>query len=111
MKEEEKEKEIIVQGPSKSVTHPELKVEKDTEKAFEEERFGLLKISHEAGTRFGASMIVSGSFFLCLFTYATLTGHVDWLIISPETTFLGLLVWAFAGTVNVIGGLLLLGSG
>ena len=69
MKEEDREKEIVVQGPSKSVTHPERKAEMDIEKTFEEERFGLLKISDEVGTRFGASMLVAGSFLFCLFAF------------------------------------------
>jgi len=53
---------------------------------------------------------VSVVFLLCLLTYVTLTGYVDWIIISPEITFWGLVVWVFVGIVNVVGGLLLMGS-
>jgi hypothetical protein len=105
-----KKKEIVVRAPSKPVTHPEKKAEKAAEKALEEERFGVLRISHKVGVYFSASILVSGVLLLCLFTYVTVTGYVDWIIISPEITFLGLAVWIFVGIVNVVGGLLLMGS-
>ena len=101
-----KEKEIVVRAPSKRVIHPEKKAEK----ALEEERFGVLQISHKVGMYVSASIFVSGVLLLCLFAYVTVTGYVDWIIISPEITFWGLVVWVFVGIVNVVGGLLLVGS-
>jgi len=47
-----KEKEIVVRAPSKRVIHPEKKAEKAAEKALEEERFGVLQISHKVGMYF-----------------------------------------------------------
>jgi hypothetical protein len=105
-----KKKEIVVRAPSKPVTHPEKKAERAAEKALEEERFGVLQISHKVGVYFSASTLVSGVLLSCLFTYIKVTGYVDWIIISPEITFLGLVVWIFVGIVNIICGLLLMGS-
>lgn len=109
MAKKKKEKEITVRAPSKHVTHPEKKAEKAAEKALEEERFGVLQISHKVGTYFSASILVSGVLLLCLFAYVTTTGYADW-IISHEMTFIGLVVWIFVSIVNIVGGLLLMGS-
>jgi len=106
----ENEKEIVVRGPSKPVIRPEKKAEKVAEKALEEERFGVLQISHRLGIYFSASILASGILLLCLFTYAATTGHVDWITISPEIAFLGLVVWIFVSIINIVGGLLLMGS-
>jgi hypothetical protein len=110
MTNKKNEKEIVVRAPSKSVTHPEKKAEKAVEKALEEERFGVLRISHKVGKYFSLSILVSGVLLLCLFTHVTVTGYVDWIIISPGITFWGLVFWVFVGIVNVVGGLLLMGS-
>jgi hypothetical protein len=110
MAKKKREKEIVVRGPSKPVTHPEKKAERKAEKALEEERFGVLQVSHKVGMYFSASMLVSGVLLLCLFTYVMVTGHPDWIIISPEMTFTALVVWIFVGIVNILGGLLLVGS-
>jgi len=110
MAKKKNKKEIVVHAPSKPVTHPEKKAEKAAEKALEEERFGVLQISHKVGVYFSASTLVSGVLLLCLFTYVTVTGYVDWIIISPEITFLGLVVWIFVSMANIVGGLLLMGS-
>ncbi len=110
MNEKEEKKEITVKAPPKPVTPPEKKVEKVVEKALEEERFGVLQVSRRFGICFSASMLVSGVLLLCLFAYVTLTGYVDWIIISPEIAFPGLLVWIFVSIVNIVGGFLLVGS-
>jgi len=110
MAKKKNENEIVVHAPSKPITHPEKKAERATEKALEEERFGVLRISHKVGTYFSISMLGAGALLLCLFTYVTVTGYADWIMISPEITFLGLVMWVFVGVVNVVGGLLLMGS-
>jgi len=73
MAKKKNKKEIVVHAPSKPVTHPEKKAEKAAEKALEEERFGVLQISHKVGVYFSASTLVSGVLLLCLFTYVTIT--------------------------------------
>jgi hypothetical protein len=110
MVKKKEEKEIVVRAPSKPVTHPEKKAEMAAEKSLEEERFGVLQISRKVGTYFSASILASGLLLLCLFTYVTITGYTDWIIISPEITFLGLVVWVFVIIINIVGGLLLMGS-
>ena len=110
MVKKKNEKEIVVRAPSKPVIHPEKKAEKAAEKALEEERFGVLEISHRLGMYFSASILVSGILLLSLFAYVMVTGYASWIMISPEITFLGLAIWIFVGVVNVVGGLLLMGS-
>ena len=110
MTKKKNEKEIVVRAPSKPVTHPEKKAEKAAEKALEEERFGVLRISHKVGKYFSLSILVSGVLLLCLFACVKVTGYVGWIIISHEITFWGIVVWIFVGIVNVVGGLLLMGS-
>jgi hypothetical protein len=105
-----KKKEIVVRAPSKSATTPEKKAEKVAEKALEEERFGVLEVSCKAGQCFSVSVLLAGVLLLSLFGYITMTGHIDWMAISPEPSFLGLVVWIFVGVVNIVGGLLLMGS-
>ena len=105
-----KKKEVVVRAPSKPVTPPEKKAEKAAEKALEEERFGVLEISRRVGTFFGISVLTAGVLLLCLFAYVTITGHMDWMATSAETSFLGVIVWTFVGVVNVVGGLLLMGA-
>lgn len=105
------EKEIVVRAPHRPATDRKKKAERDREKALEEERFGVLQISHRAGMYFSASMLVAGALLLCIFTYVIVTGHVDWIMISSKTAFLALAMWIFAGIINVVGGLLLMGSG
>lgn len=109
-RKKKEKKEIVVRAPSKSVIPPEKRAERTAERALEEERFGVLEISREVGMCFSASMLVAGALLLCLFAYVTVTGHAGWVVISPETPFLGLVVWIFVGIVNILGGLLLMGS-
>ncbi|MCK4669160.1 hypothetical protein KAT21_03460 [Candidatus Bathyarchaeota archaeon] len=106
----EKKKEIVVRAPPRPVTQPEKKAEKAAEKALEEERFGVLQISHKISTYFSVSLLASGVLLLCLFTYITITDHTDWIIISPSMTFLGRVVWVFVSIISLLGGLLLIGS-
>ena len=105
-----KKKEVVVRAPSKPVTPPEKKTEKAAEKALEEERFGVLEISRRIGTFFGVSVLIAGVLLLCLFAYVTITGHMDWIAISAEASFLGVIVWIFVGVANIVGGLLMMGS-
>lgn len=110
MTNEEEKKEIVVRAPVKPVTPPEKKEEKITEKALEEERFDVIKISNKVGTYFSISVLVAGVLLLCLFVILMITSQMNWVIISQEMTFLGRLVWIFVSIVNIIGGFLLMGS-
>lgn len=110
MTKKKEKKEIMVRAPSKPVTPPEKKAEKATEKALEEERFGVLKISRKVGTYFSASLLAAGFLLLCLFAYVTVTGQVGWMTMSPEAAYLGFVLWVFVGIINIVGGFLLMGS-
>ena len=110
MTEDKEKEEIIVKAPSKPVVSPEKKAEKAIEKALEEERFGTLRISNRFGSYFGASVIFAGVLLLCLFAYIGITGQVGWIILSSEATAFSLFLWVFVGLVNIISGLLLMGS-
>jgi len=55
-------------------------------------------------------VLEAGVLLLGLFAYVTVTGQTEWMIISPEMPFLGLVVWIFVGIASIIGGLLLIGS-
>ena len=107
---ENNEKEIVVRGPSKPATPPEKKAEKDAERALEEERFGVLQISQKVGFYFSASILVSGILLLCFSLYVAVAGSADWIMISYEMTFLSRFMWIFVGIMNILSGLLLIGS-
>lgn len=110
MPKKKTEKEIVVSGPPKLVTPPEKRSRRYKEKALEDERFGVLKISQQTGACFSASMLAVGSLLLCISAYVIVTGYGDWIVISSEMPFWGLIVWVFTGITNVVGGLLLMGS-
>ena len=110
MTEDEKEKAIIIQGPSEAITHPDKRAKIAKEKALEEERFGVLQISDKMGTYFSASMFVAGVLLLGVFAHIRLIGLTNWIAPSPDMPFLGLAVWVLISIINIFGGLLLMGS-
>ena len=110
MTENEKEKGIVIQGPSEFITHPDKRAKIAKEKALEEERFGVLQISDKMGTYFSASMLVAGVLLLGVFAHVMLVGLADWITLSPDMPFVGLLVWVLISIINIFGGLLLMGS-
>jgi hypothetical protein len=110
MKNQKEDEEIVVQAPPRPVVHPEKKVEKDLKKALEEERFGVFQVSRRVGELFSVSVLISGVLLLCLFAYIIISGQTYWIMISSEMTLLGRVIWVFVALVNIIGGLLLMGS-
>ncbi|MGD8565684.1 MAG: hypothetical protein PVF96_04970 [Candidatus Bathyarchaeota archaeon] len=102
----EKEDENTVDGPSFSVTQPEKKIEKDTKRSIEEERYGVLLVSHKIGAFFSVSMIVSGIILFLLSIFQLIT-HANLL---SENIMLILIVYVFVSIVNSVGGLLLIGT-
>lgn len=110
MTEDEEKEEIIVKAPSKPVVSPEKKAGKAIEKALEEEKFGTLEISNRFGSYFGASAIFAGVLLLCIFAYVSITGQAGLVVLSSEATAFSLALWVFVGLVNIISGLLLMGS-
>ena len=104
-----KKKEIVVKAPSKQVIPPEKKAEKTVEKALEEERFGVLRVSRRVGKLFSASIVTAGVLNLIFLTYLILTSNVAG-IGYLEKTFWGLVLLVFISLANIVGGLLLVGS-
>ena len=110
MPKDKEKKEIVVEAPSKQVISPKKEVEKNIEKALEEERFEVLHFSRKVGSYFGASVVVIGILLLSFFVYSIIGGQIDWLVPSIQESFLGVALWILIGSANVIGGLLLIGT-
>lgn len=102
------EEEITVKAPSKSVLSPEKTAEKKTEKAIEEERFGVLNISYKLGRYLGFTIIGVGFLLFALISYIILTGQITTLIISAELASPIWAFWIFLGLINIIIGFLLI---
>jgi len=110
MSEDEKDTEIVVLGPLKPVTPPEKKREKALERALEEERFGVLHISRKVGESFSVSMLVAGICLISVLAYFGFTGQQVWLVTYSGTFPWAIVFWIFLGIVNIVGGMLLMGS-
>lgn len=102
------QEEITVKAPSKSVVSPEKKAEKITEKAIEEERFGVLSISNKLGRYLGFTIIGVGFLLFALIAYATITGQITILMISARAASPIWPIWIFLGLINIIIGFLLI---
>jgi hypothetical protein len=105
---DEENNEVVVKAPSKSVFSEELKAEKATVKALEEERFNVLSISKRVGQYFGLSSIIVGAALLLALGYAGITQSTAILFSSVSVPFIGLFV--VAGLVSVFVGFLLIAS-
>lgn len=109
MTSDEEKKEITVRAPSKPVVSPEKKAEKSTEKALEEERFGVLQVPKKIGRYIGVAEAATGFLLLVLFVLMIATGKTSGIILSSEISPPSLAVWCFVGLINIIVGLLLMG--
>lgn len=110
MTTDEEKKEVIVKAPSKPVLSPERTAKKQTEKALEEERFGVLQISKKVSKYLGITTAVVGFLVLGLFVYISATGQTSGILLSSQTASLSLVVWILVGLVNVVIGFLFMGS-
>ena len=109
MGSDEEKREITVKAPSKPVISPEEKARKSTERALEEERFGVLQFPKRVNRYFGFMVVVTGVILLSLFAYMAATGLTEGLLLSSETSSTGLVIWGFVGLVNIVIGFLFLG--
>ncbi|MGE5188331.1 MAG: hypothetical protein ACM3JE_04820 [Betaproteobacteria bacterium] len=105
----EEKKEIIVKAPSKPVTSPEEKTRKTTEKALEEERFGVLQFPKKISKYLGITVAANGVMLLVLFAYMSATGQTGGLLLSSEMTSGSLFIWGLVGVINIIVGFLFMG--
>ncbi len=110
MNEDEKDEEIIVPGPLKAATPPEKRREKVVERALEEERFGVLHVSRRIGESFSVSVLAAGICLVLALAYLGLTGQQVWLVKYSGTLPWVIVLWIFLGIVNIVGGMLLMGS-
>jgi hypothetical protein len=109
MSSEEEKKEITVKAPSKPVVSPEKKAEKTTEKSLEEERFGVLQFPKKISRYVGVTIAATGVLLLSLFAYMSVTGRTSGILLSSETDAVSLVIWGFAGLINIVVGFLFLG--
>ena len=107
--EEEKKEEITVKAPTKSVTAPEKTAQKEIEKEFEEERYGVLQVPKKTGILIGAYSIFAGALLFFFLTYMSLTGQVSGMFSSSGPLWV-LGVWLTVGVISIVAGFLLMGS-
>jgi hypothetical protein len=105
----EGKEEIIVKAPPRPATAPEKKVEKATERALEEERYGVLSIPEKIGKYFGAFSVGAGVLMVVFLAYAFFSGQPNLLFLSLASSFPILDLWIFVGLISIIVGFLLLG--
>jgi hypothetical protein len=110
MTADEDAREITVKAPSKPVVSPEKKAEKATEKSLEEERYGVLQIRKKVGEYLGALAASVGVLLLCLIVYTSLTDQTSGILLTARANTFSLGLWIFTGVVNIVVGLLLMGS-
>lgn len=107
--EDDKKEEITVRAPSKSIIAPEKKVKKATEKALEEERYGILQVPKKTGTYIGVSSVFVGVTLFIVLVYMSLSGQVSGMFSSTAALWvLGL--WIAVGLISVVAGFFLMGS-
>ena len=104
MNKDDSKEEITVKAPSKPITPPKDKTEKDKERALEEERFGVFQISKKIGLYFGSFAAIFGLILLIL---SSLTA---WTFFSNEPKEIAIILWILASLTTIISGFLLMGS-
>ncbi|MCW4006856.1 MAG: hypothetical protein NWF04_09760 [Candidatus Bathyarchaeota archaeon] len=102
-------KEITVKAPSKPVVSPKKKAEKTTQKALEEERYGILQVPKRIGKYMGACAAAVGAVLMALLFYTSIF-QANWLFLSAETPLWSLGIWFVIGGISILTGFLLIGS-
>lgn len=110
MPEDKKEEEITVKAPSKSVIAPEKIAEKKTERALEEERYGVLQISEKVGKYLGAVSLGTGILLVLLLLYTNFSGQTGLAFLLVGSSLPITSLWIFIGLISIICGFLLMGS-
>lgn len=111
MPKKKKKKEIVVPAPYILTTPSKETAKKVAERALEEERMGVLEVSHRVAVRFGVLALATGILLIVLWAYVTVTGEMNWVTTSPNTTIFFFAALAFVGIISIVGGLLLMGRG
>jgi hypothetical protein len=103
------EKEVTVRAPSKPVVAPEKQAEKKTEKALEEERYGVLQFPKKISRFLGAAVAATGVLLLGLFAYMSATGETGGILLASGSGSASLAVWTIVGLFNIVAGFVFLG--
>ncbi len=104
-----KKKEIVVPAPHRFTTSSREAAKKAAERALEEERMGVLQVSHRVAVRFCFVSLTTGTLLLVFWVYLTVTGQTSWITTSPNITLLFFAALTVVGIISIVGGLLLMG--
>lgn len=107
---EDKKEEITVKAPSKSAIAPEKIAEKRTERALEEERYGVLQVPGKIGKYLGATSLGTGILLVLLLAYASFSGQTGLAFMLVGSSLPITSLWIFVGFISIIVGFLLMGS-
>jgi hypothetical protein len=108
--EDDKKEDIIVKAPSKPVITPEKKAKKTTERALEEERYGVLAVPKKVGKYLGALSLGTGILLGILLAYASFSGQTTLIFLSLGPAYPTVALWISVGLISIIAGFLLMGS-
>ncbi|MDH5460056.1 MAG: hypothetical protein OEW71_03360 [Candidatus Bathyarchaeota archaeon] len=108
-KKKKKKREIRIFAPFRPTVRPEEATVKTQRKALEEERFGVLELSRRISRKFGPLPAIVGASLLITSIYLVITNTVL-TADSPEAKAFFIVLSIFLGVVNVVAGLLLMGS-
>lgn len=108
-KKKKKKREIRIFAPFRPTVRPEEAAMKAQQKALEEERFRVLELSRRIGRRFSLLPVIVGASVLITSIYLVITNTVL-MVDSPEIKAFFIALSIFLGVINVVSGLLLMGS-
>ena len=108
-KKKKKKREIRIFAPFRPTVRPEEATMKAQRKALEEERFGVLELSRRIGRKFSPLPVIVGASLLITSIYLVIT-NTFLMADSPEIKAFFIALSIFLGVINVVAGLLLMGS-
>ena len=108
-KKKKKKREIRIFAPFRPTVRPEEATIKAQRKALEEERFRVLELSRRIGRKFSPLPVIVGASLLITSIYLVIT-NTFLMADSPEIKAFFIALSIFLGVINVVAGLLLMGS-
>lgn len=110
LSKDKENKEVFVKAPSKSVIAEEVKAEKATVKALEEERFNVISIGKRVGQYFGLSSMIVGAILLLTLGYFAINQSTAILFSAGGVSVSVLGLFVVAGLMSILAGFLLIAS-
>jgi len=107
--ERKKKREIRIFAPFRPTVRPEEAVIKAQQKDLEEERFRALELSRRIGKKFSPMPVILGASLLMISVYLVIT-NTGLTAGSPEFKAFFIVFSIFLGIINIVTGLLLMGS-